>query len=503
MIVTVSILLALSACGGPKGSPTDTGGASVDTGSGGDDSEGESPTSGCDSADRTGGDTADPDTGDSEDRCDGDLLGVRDVKLCGVGQAYAFGYDVSAGKGALDEATVISVGSSPYGLSDDRVEANLWITELQDVWLADGIRIFDDVEDQTRFFGRALESGSDLNGDGFTDLGVSAFAASTDGWGGGMVDIYYGPYESSIEASAADALVTNDAHDFSATFGGTSMTAVPDIDNDGDDELLTGGYYYTDDPYFNVPTLLLGPISSMDRVDAAATYLDGSESNSSPGTDTATGDIDGDGVADLLLSQSYYRPFYGKVYVIPADLRGDVLVDDLPAVVGGEDEDGLEGVTIAAGDVNADGYDDLIADRSPTSEGTLFTSVWFGPIPTSVGTEDATATFVADASVGYLRPTVAGDLDGDCVPGDLVFSLLNSSQVHLYPAPLLPGTYTPADDASLIARTAATDDALGWAMAPLPDQDIDGVDDLLLGAPNDDEGGHNAGAAYVLYGASW
>ena len=46
------------------------------------------------------------------------------------------------------------------------------------------------------------------------------------------------------------------------------------------------------------------------------------------------------------------------------------------------------------------------------------------------------------------------------------------------------------------------DDQAGWAIAGAGDVDADGLDDLLIGGPGDDDGGEGAGAAWLVLGAS-
>ena len=507
----LGLLLSLWACAGQ-----DKGG---DTGSGlggdsaaGDDSDVAPVVSGCDSADRVGGDSADPDTGDAAEACDGDLPGVRDVKLCGYRTHQTTGVDVSAGSTLGDDRATLVIGSSGWEEDGEgTVEVDLWAGDRKDAWLTEGAHISDTSADENRGFGLAVTGTPDLDGDGHPDLGISALTARLSASDGpGLVFIHYGPVSSSHSVFDADAVITNlSSSDGGSYFGGQSMSSVADINEDGADELLTGGYAEYGDGdlnYHNVPSLFLGPISSMDRADAAATYLADAGDSSSPGVDTASADLDGDGIAEVILSHTqnntWDTDFWGRVYVIPADLRGAVLVDDVPRVVGTGEDAAIYGERIAAGDATGDGYADLLADMVCDRDDLCGTWLWPGPITASIGTDEASGRFQYERDALYTQVTIAGDLDGDCIPGDLVLGLSGLSEIHLYPAPVASGTYTPDDASRITAADNHTDD-LGYALQPLSDQDGDGVDDLLIGAPSDEEGGHNAGAAYLLYGASW
>ena len=281
------------------------------------------------------------------------------------------------------------------------------------------------------------------------------------------------------------------------------MSAVPDIDGDGDDELLTGGEGDYDGYLDNVPTLLLGPITSMDRIDAAATYWSERGEISSPGEDTAVTDVDGDGVGELFLSRmgdTTYDGFYGAVYLVPADLRGDLLLDDFLAVVGVEDRV-VVGWAIAVGDVNGDGTPDLIAeDLSGDLGGAPSSYIVTGPITSNTPLSDATTVIEASDDEIFRQAAIGGDLDGDGISGDLAMGLLASSEIHLLPAPVTAGTLT-LDPTTRVAWSE-DDINLGVDMQVLPDLDGDGVDDLLIGATLDAEGGTEAGAAFIVFGAS-
>ena len=98
----------------------------------------------------------------------------------------------------------------------------------------------------------------------------------------------------------------------------------------------------------------------------------------------------------------------------------------------------------------------------------------------------------------------AGDLDGDgyddvAVAGTLAdYGSTNAGVVWIHAGPLSGSLAVTSGDASVRGDSAS--DYLGTSLSVQGDLDGDGHDDLVVGAPYADEGGADAGAAYVFYG---
>jgi len=208
--------------------------------------------------------------------------------------------------------------------------------------------VFDPETISSQEFGNWVCIGGDVNGDGFADMLICAPRWQNDR---GRAYLYYGGEHMDTRA---DVVFTgeNAGHCL-----GNQSGAFGDVNNDGYEDVIIGipGRTWNDktDGYVNV--YYGGP--DMDSTpDAILKGEAGSEEHL--GLMVATGDIDNDGYADILVGAQGYDNLCGRVYLF---WGGDPF-DPLPDVVfEGEEADSLFGRRIdVGGDVNGDGYTDVL-----------------------------------------------------------------------------------------------------------------------------------------------
>ena len=286
-------------------------------------------------------------------------------------------------------------------------------------------------------FGSTASGAGDVNGDGYADIIVGTQFNDAGGTNAGRAYVLYGGPHADL---TADLVMTGEAPD--DRFG-ISSSGAGDFNGDGYDDVIVGAHYN------DAGGSLAG---------RAYLFFGG------PGADA---------VADLTLTGLAAGDYFG------ASVSG-------------------------AGDVNGDGFADVIvgaylADGVVASSGVAY--VFFGG-----SAADATADLVLNGEAGADRfgqsVSGAGDVNGDGYDDVVVGAyyadgggLTNSGKAYVF-----YGGSVPDDEPDLILAGETVDDRLGYSVAGAGDVNGDGFDDIAAGAPNQDAGGSNAGAVYLYFG---
>jgi hypothetical protein len=275
---------------------------------------------------------------------------------------------------------------------------------------------------------------------------------------------------------------------------GASIAGVPDVTGDGLEDLALG-----------LPAaiggrgeawIFSGAFSGAMTTDEAVAHLmvETAGGGAAIGAVIASGgDLDGDGVAELLVGQ--YGDTRGAVYVLSPPLLGDVALDDYPTITADADEH-IGARALGADDLTGDGARDLVvADYGSFSDGG---GAYIVPGPID---GDALTTNVVGhvRGAGGSRSGVgldAGDLDGDGV-AELVLGAPGGDvgAVVVLQGPI--ESFLTTGDAAWAFSSDGDDDQLGARVA-LHDTDGDGLPNVLVSAPGSDLGAVEGGAVYAL-----
>ena len=250
-------------------------------------------------------------------------------------------------------------------------------------------------------FGGSVSSAGDVNGDGFSDLIVGSWSAENNGLNSGFARMYSG-----VDGSV---LYTLDG-DTPGERSGWSVSGAGDVNGDGVDDLIAGA----NDGDIN------GPFSGSARVYSG---VDGSVLLNLDSESTANlfdisvsgaGDVNGDGVADLIVGEPRDVNSRGSARVFSGS-DGSLLY----TLVGNTNNEQFGTSVSDLGDVNGDGFADLIVGEPFDRDNGAIRGI----VRVFSGADGSVLfTFVGDSLFDQFGCSVssAGDVNGDGAPDFIV-----------------------------------------------------------------------------------
>ncbi|MDP2312723.1 MAG: MopE-related protein [Pseudomonadota bacterium] len=347
----------------------------------------------------------------------------------------------------------------------------------------------------------------DLDGDGRNEIVVSAGTAysPTAAAALGAVMVFRTPITTDLTEDEAEWTFWGD-HDHS---GAGSSIVVHDLDGDGFDDLQVGSGAQTVDGQMWAGTLytVFGPLTGGGLLEEEADWkLVGTTADESIGMRAyALGDLDGDGLPDFGTGYEFidHRGLdrTGAVYVFTTVGSGtEAAADTATAVIYGSEEYDEIGLGATGLDLDGDGFSDLVVgaqgyDSDPADGAAL---VFMGPVAGSIAGDDADLVFTGESSASYAGRMVdtVGDINGDGLD-DL---LVGAPQTDDGAAYLIWGASTlaggPLADANVKFRgDRANYFQLGYSLDGLGDLNEDGWPDLFIS-----ENYYPGGQGYVFFG---
>ena len=353
-------------------------------------------------------------------------------------------------------------------------------------------------------FGYSVATAEDVNGDGYADVIVGAYLYDNGQPDEGRAYVYLG----SAAGLATTATWTAESDQMSANFG-YSMAPAGDVNGDGFADVIVGAYAYdngqTDE---GRAYLYLGSAAGLAAT--AAWTAESDQARAWFGYSVApAGDVNGDGYADVIVGAPYYaagQTDEGRAYVYLGSAAG--LAATAAWTAESDQAGAIFGASVAtAGDVNGDGYADVIVgahfyDNGQPDEGRAF--VYLGSATGPAATAAWTAE--SDQAGAWFGTSVAtaGDVNGDGYADVIVGApYYDNGQPDEGRAYVFLGS--AAGPAATAGWTAESDQAsayFGYSVATAGDVNGDGYADVIVGAYAYDNGQTDEGRAYVYLGSA-
>ena len=334
--------------------------------------------------------------------------------------------------------------------------------------------------------GHGVAGAGDVNGDGFDDVVIGAPGIDTTGrTDRGAAFVHHG------SAAGVSSSPTTTIYGAAAFDGAGTVAGAGDINGDGYDDIIVGSPDHAGST--GRATVHLGSASGVSTTAHAA--FTGTAPDDFLGSAVAgAGDVNGDGYDDVLIGAYGYDDgslsYAGRVMLYHGSASGLSATPQLTLT--GTIASAFFGVNVAsAGDVNGDGYDDILiaSQTSPAAGSTGVVSIYHGS-PSGV---DPVADRVLTGTSGshyFGRSAVhAGDTDGngysDVVIGEPGYHVGSYPGIFVYvgSASLYHGS---ASGLSALPANrwygGAQNDFFGWASAGAGDVNGDGRDDILVGS---------------------
>lgn len=412
-------------------------------------------------------------------------------------------------------------------------------------------------KDATDFSGNSVSSAGDLNGDGFDDVIIGARggdgADDTKSFAGEAYVIFGAatlPATIQLASLNSSGMTIFGIDGFDETGG--SVSGAGDVNGDGFDDVIIGAFAsagagnnaaYAGESYVIFGGESLPATIDLGSLNSSGITIFGAEAGDNSGVSVSNaGDVNGDGFDDVIIGAqsadglNNLKLSAGESYLIFGgdSLPATIDLANLGAagmIIFGADATDFSGHAVSnAGDVNGDGFDDLLigafgADGVSNASGSAGETYLIFGAETLPATIDLANLGAAGITIFGIDPldysghavSSAGDVNGDGFADLLIGALLaagpgntapNAGEAYLvFGAATLPATIDLSDlgDAGNTFLAIDGTDNVGQSVSTAGDINGDGLDDIIIGARFADGAGNSkmdSGESYVIFGGT-
>jgi FG-GAP repeat/FG-GAP-like repeat len=344
--------------------------------------------------------------------------------------------------------------------------------------------------------GISVAGAGDVNGDGFDDVIVGAYLYDNGESNEGRAFVYHGSAAGTLAVAAWMA----ESNEPLASFG-FSVDTAGDVNGDGYDDVIIGATRHDNGQEEEGGAwVYLGSATGL-AASAAWTAESNLEYSRFGGSVGTAGDVNGDGYDDVIVGARFFgeaQSDRGKAFVYHGSSSGLSPVANW-SVQGAQNNQQLAASVGTAGDVNGDGYSDVIVGSSGTNSAFVFHGS-----ATGVSTVAAWTGQIGQAGAAFGSSVgTAGDVNGDGY-SDVIVGALSFDNGQMDEGGTFVYHGSPAGLASAPAWTAEGDQAgasFGNSVGAAGDVNGDGYTDVVVGAPLYDNFENAEGRSFVYLGS--
>lgn len=262
------------------------------------------------------------------------------------------------------------------------------------------------------FFGASVSTAGDVNKDGFSDIVIGAPMFDNGETNEGRAFVYFG----SANGLSVMTAWTAESDQVSANFGKT-VACAGDVNGDNYSDILIGAPNF-DNGQVNEGRAFIFSGTIMGLSSAPSWTGESNQAEANYGNSLASaGDVNGDGFGDVVIGASRYdenQSNVGKIYVYLGSANGFSLYPDWTFT--GDQLDGNLGISVSGGgDINGDGFHEIVVGSTSSSEDLHKGKVYIFNGSRRGMTQDITIInneTYPNATLGNSVAT-AGDINGD------------------------------------------------------------------------------------------